>query len=221
MAYIYAITNLVNNKQYVGKTSLTLEQRWRRHIQDSQRDKISNRPLYRAFHKYGIDNFRIEELEQCEEDEASDREQFWIKELNTYAVGYNATLGGEGRAKNDYEKIFEYWQEGHSSKDVQQKFGIGAKSVQIALDLHNIPLEERIAHGNTFSSKLKECGGKSGGRKKTPVIMCDLETKEELRAFESKADALRFLGKYPTDSAITKVCKGERQSAFGYFWKFG
>jgi len=52
--------------------------------------------LYKAFNKYGIENFSIAKIEECPDEALFEREKYWIKELNTYHFGYNATLGGEG-----------------------------------------------------------------------------------------------------------------------------
>ena len=66
MPYIYKITNLINGKIYVGKTSNTIEERWHEHIHDSTKEKCEKRPLYDAFNKYGISNFQIEQIEEIE-----------------------------------------------------------------------------------------------------------------------------------------------------------
>lgn len=105
MGYIYAITNKINGKQYVGKTTLTVADRWKQHIHDSKTRKGEIRPLYSAFKKYGIENFKIEELEKCSNDILSDREIYWIDKLDTYNNGYNATFGGDGKILYDYKKI--------------------------------------------------------------------------------------------------------------------
>ena len=58
--YIYKITNLINQKAYIGKTTSTIEKRWKEHCQDYKRRQYEKRPLYDAMNKYGIENFSIE-----------------------------------------------------------------------------------------------------------------------------------------------------------------
>ena len=47
--------------------------------------------------KYGIVNFSIEELEECDDLILAEREIYWINYYNSYYNGYNATFGGDGR----------------------------------------------------------------------------------------------------------------------------
>lgn len=93
MAYIYKITNLINNKCYIGKTERTIKERWKEHIKN--KNKL-NLPLYRAFNKYGIEHFSIEQIEECDQNHLDLRETYWIKYYDSCANGYNCTLGGEG-----------------------------------------------------------------------------------------------------------------------------
>lgn len=103
MGYIYKITNNINGKCYIGKTERTINIRWSEHIRLS-RLKL-DLPLYRAFSKYGIDNFSIEEIEQCNNDVIDEREIYWIDYFNSYRKGYNCTAGGEGGIKTHEEYI--------------------------------------------------------------------------------------------------------------------
>lgn len=45
---IYKIINDINNKIYVGKTTLSLEERYKIHLSDSKKENVINRPLYSA-----------------------------------------------------------------------------------------------------------------------------------------------------------------------------
>lgn len=57
MAYIYIIKNDINNKVYIGKTRLSIQQRFKEHIWDSRRKRCEKRPLYNAMNKYGLEHF--------------------------------------------------------------------------------------------------------------------------------------------------------------------
>ena len=113
MAYIYTITNLINNNQYVGKTSKPNPyDRWKQHLQlarsfDNLQENNSalSMPILHAICKHGADNFKFRVIEECKDDNVSERETYWIQQLGTYGNGgYNATLGGEGvkKAKKDW-----------------------------------------------------------------------------------------------------------------------
>ena len=54
MTNIYLITNLINNKKYVGKTVQALQQRFNMHCVEGSN---KNCFLHNAIKKYGTDNF--------------------------------------------------------------------------------------------------------------------------------------------------------------------
>jgi group I intron endonuclease len=92
---IYTITNTVNGKKYVGQTIFSLEKRIAAHKNTA---KTKNYPLYRAFKKYGLNLFLIEQIDAAITKESLDeKEKFWIKEFDTVVPnGYNVQSGGEG-----------------------------------------------------------------------------------------------------------------------------
>ena len=92
---IYKITNLINKKKYIGK-SLNIENRFSYHKNKYTYEKDFNKPLYRAFRKYGLENFSFEILEKCSKEDLNERERFWILYYNSHKEGYNCTSGGDG-----------------------------------------------------------------------------------------------------------------------------
>lgn len=92
--YVYRIENKINGKFYIGKTSKTIDERWKRHKYDCNCKKDNTR-LYNALRKYGYENFEIYVFEMLNEDHPrlNDRERYWIEVLEPE---YNMTKGGDG-----------------------------------------------------------------------------------------------------------------------------
>lgn len=97
--YCYKITNLSNNKIYIGK-AVNVGERWRKHkVSANRQDPNDYFYLHRAMNKYGFDQFKIEIIgEYLNEEESLQREIQFIKLFNSNnrEIGYNLTEGGEG-----------------------------------------------------------------------------------------------------------------------------
>ena len=52
------------------------------------------------------------------------------------------------------------------------------------------------------------------------IWMCDKKTHKRIKYFSSITEAEKFLEKTRAVSHISKTCKGERSSAYGYFWEY-
>lgn len=93
--FIYLVTNLINGKKYVGKTSKTIEERWKAHVCNARGSL--NTYLCNAIRKYGADNFSITKLAEAQDEyELNALEVKFIEDLDTHNTGYNLTRGGDG-----------------------------------------------------------------------------------------------------------------------------
>lgn len=96
MIGIYKITNIINGKTYIGQ-SVNIEKRFKTHKTNAfnKKNKEYNKLLYRAFRKYGIENFIFEIIEECPKEMLNEKESHYIKLYNSNINGYNLTNGGE------------------------------------------------------------------------------------------------------------------------------
>ena len=62
--WIYKITNIQNQKVYIGQTIRPIEQRFHRHINDAINNTLDTH-FARAIRKYGEKNFVIEEIDSA------------------------------------------------------------------------------------------------------------------------------------------------------------
>jgi len=85
---IYIIVNIINYKCYVG-SSINVKNRIQAHIAALIRGNHNNKHLQRAYNKYGIDNFDLDVILYCHNDELIFREQEFIDKLQAFTKGYN------------------------------------------------------------------------------------------------------------------------------------
>jgi group I intron endonuclease len=104
MGCVYLARNKINGKCYVGKTTLRLKHRKRKHEQSSKDG--SGHYFHRALLKYGFDSFKWSILVKSSNDKKLIKYEIkYIKKLNTKRPnGYNLTDGGDGTAGREMEE---------------------------------------------------------------------------------------------------------------------
>ena len=129
MIGIYKITNVQNNKIYVGQSNDI----YRRFYEHQTKGESSRIPVDVAIQKYGKNSFTYEVLEECTIDELNEKETFWIKKLNAIKDGYNCSEGGDqqsigennGRSKlteKDVIEIRKAYNNHLKQKEVYEKY---------------------------------------------------------------------------------------------------
>lgn len=209
MGSIYCITNLINNKQYIGKTTSSIQKRFKEHCRDSRKERCEKRPLYTAMNKYGVENFIIEELESIEDNTLlTSRETYWIEKLNTCgSKGYNATKGGDGSVIYDYNEIIELAKLGYTCKQIICKIGCCSDIVYKVVKESNI----KLRYGR---SRLIAQYDQNGNY---------------IQTFFSATDAIKYLTdlglckikkSHGGTSKITHCCEHKNLTAYGYKWEY-
>lgn len=264
MGYIYKIENQLNHHVYIGQTSRTIEQRWREHLNKKNEGCSA---LQRAFKKYGISNFTVEMIEECDDKVLNDREIWWIKYYDSYYNGYNLTLGGEQGFKYDSEEIVKTYINTKSISKVckivgcshntvintLEKYGIKREQWEIkvqAINPENLKVEQEF---ETLTEAAKAFNGNAGtisaalnGKRKTAygyfwkksneekdfsnismnsnrtnqiIIQLDKNTEQEIKRYNSIAEANRALGVSQYSGSISNVIAGKAKTAHGFKWK--
>lgn len=208
--YIYKITNLINQKAYIGKTMFNIEKRWQAHKRESRAQRSQNRPLYRAINKYGIENFSIEVLEEVDINELSIKEIYWIGYYDTYNNGYNATLGGDGKILYDYNDFAALYEQGYTIKQIGELYNCDTEHIGYIL--------KQMGY-NTKANAMKVWSKK----------VCAYDKQDKfIQEFDSMDSAARWvinqnLTQAKVDSVRTnigRVANGQRKTAYNYKWKY-
>lgn len=157
---IYIIKNKVNDKVYIGQTTMTIQERWMLHRKPSTiKDKIDYK-FYQALDLYGEESFFYELLEgEIPVDKLDEREMYYIKQYDSYHGGYNGTNGGKGGKEivetEDIHHIITEYNKGRSANNIAKDYKV---------------------HGATIQRLLRENGIKlrKDGRKLEPCMLDDM-----------------------------------------------
>ena len=182
MGYIYKITNTLNNKIYIGQTVKSVQKRFTQHKNNSNKEYFSQIVLYKAFNKYGIENFICEEIEEVPNEKLDEREKYWIDYYDSYFDGYNSTLGGRATQLYnwDVEDIIEKYLNLKSARAVAKEIGCDHSTIDRILN------ENGVKRFTVSQQQSKPLYFKKG---------------EELYRFETTRDAAIWL----IDNKITKM----------------
>lgn len=248
MAYIYKITNKINNKVYIGQTNLTTEVRFKKHLKSWKSNDCPK--LYRAFRKYGKENFICETI--CETNNPNDDEKYWIEYYNSVNQGYNVSYGGYGGTilGKDIEKnIIDLYKHGESIRSIHRNTNLSRDYIRTCLikyDLYNVKEQKYINYIDIISNykelkEIKLVAQKMNISEKTIrkylqnnnieiynhkndryiYVAYDIHTMKEIKRFDNRQEIEHFLNSSNKDilSCINKVINGFRKSYKGYFWK--
>lgn len=194
------IINKVNGHKYIGKTTQGMNKRWKQHIDEAKR--MSSKPLHRAMRKHGNHNFMIKELCECNINELDEKEQYYIKEYNTFESeqGYNATSGGEeglldeiSKTMSDIERTDE-WTDNISST-----------------------LKDKLNKDEKWGFHLPGNRG-NGSHMSTKIMGVNIETGEEVVWDSISEAAIELTGDRKKSSNIIQAAKNGWK-AYGYLWK--
>lgn len=200
MGYIYIIKNDINDKIYIGQTSRTVEIRWKEHVR--QTTDI----IYKAIQKYGIEHFWFESIEECDDALLDEREQYWIKQYNSFETGYNQTIGGQNGTTmtNKMSEVLSLWEEGLTVNRIVAKTGLNVETVRGYLNKNGIDHKQIKTRANKFI----------GAAKAKRIAQYD-ENNILIQYWDSTAEAVR--NGY-SKSSIQRSIADEKPHG-GYIWK--
>lgn len=85
---IYCITNIIDNRIYIGSTQC-FKRRFTEHLKDFTENTHSNKHLLRFVNKYGIDSIKFNIIEIVEINQTIEKEQYYLDNYIDFNKDFN------------------------------------------------------------------------------------------------------------------------------------
>lgn len=210
---IYKVVNKETKEVYIGVTSDSIEERKKDHIRKAN-DKIGHK-FQEAIGTYGPDAFIWEQIDTAQSsNELAEKERSYIVKFDSKEYGYNSDSGG-GFNKLVYQYSINDGALLNTYEDLESaSIAINATTKQISKACLGV---QNSLNGFYWSYKLEEPYESKEDLRVKRVVQLDRHG--EIRGeFNSVSEASVETG--INKSSIAKVCRGERNQAGGFKWKF-
>jgi group I intron endonuclease len=240
---IYIIKNTINQKVYIGKSS-NIEIRFKDHrsalTKPNRNPKRTNRYLYQAVQKYGIDNFEFEILQQfpigIHDDLLKEAELYWMDYYSSCerSLGYNLRRDSstDTFVHEDTRKLLSEINSGinnpnygnHWTNEQKNNMSEIAKSRHACGTIYGEDWKKKIAESTREmwkdeNKKLSMASKVSAAKTQNKFLQFDKITGKFIAEWESMNSILQVNTTFKR-SPIYACCYGQKKSYRGFIWKF-
>nr|WP_315167524.1 NUMOD1 domain-containing DNA-binding protein [uncultured Flavobacterium sp.] len=211
---IYKAQNTITGEIYVGATSQSIEQRRLDHIYKS--NQALPTVFQEAIATYGINAFTWNQIDTAsDQNELAEKEIQYIKDYDSFQLGYNLNKGGGGFRK----KVFQYELDTGTLVGTYDNLASASEAINVTKkSISNVCLGiDKTCKGYYWSYAFIERYIPQIDLRKKQVIQLSLEG-NLLNTFDSASQASKMTG--VSKSCITRCCRAERTQSKGFLWRY-
>lgn len=212
IGYIYKAEIKATGKIYIGATTKSLESRILDHVDRANR--AVGQYFQEALATYGKEAFNWEQIDTANSmDELAEKEKQYIAQFNSKVEGFNSDEGGGFK-----KSVYKYDLKGNliakfeCLDDAAKTVNSSKQSISRACLNAN-----HIYKGFIWSYKLNEPFELGDDKRCKKVYQFDVDGKF-IKSYNSISTACNETKINKT--SIAKVCRGERNTAGGFMWKY-
>lgn len=176
---VYEIKNIINDKIYIGSTTVYFLKRFYHHITMLRKNKHKNKYLQNAWNKYGEQNFEFNILEICTKEDCLEREQYYINLYKDNSYNINPLASGTPNlSRETIDKRVATMKRKYANGEITSNFKKG-----------HIPWNKGLIQGETLYLKVPK-------RKTDKLIKLNKQKSIDYRENAAKIDVFDINNNY-------------------------